>query len=318
MSAQSAPRESATAFAPATVANVASGFDILGFALSGLGDHVTVTRSRASGVKIESITGIHDSSQIPVSPEKNTATFPLIKMLEDSLPGFGFSVRIEKGIPLGSGMGGSASSAVGAVVAANAVLGGIFPKEKLLDYALEGEALASGSKHADNIAPCLFGGLTLTCPGPNPKPISLPFPKELLCVLIHPEFRLDTKVARAALKSELPLKTHVEQSARLASLVAGFCLSEVRWIGQGLEDVAIEPQRAGLIPGFAQVKKAALDAGVLGCSISGAGPSLFALTNDAEVAVRAHSAMMRAFEEAAQLPSQGWISPVSAQGARAL
>lgn len=306
---------SATAFAPATVANVGVGFDILGFAIEGIGDRVTVTRSDTPGVRIEGMAGISDAGSIPVAPEKNTAGMPLLKMLAELKPGFGFSVKLEKNIPLGSGMGGSAASAVGAVVAANALLEKPLPLEKLLHFALEGEAVASGSKHADNVAPCLFGGLTLSRPGENPVVSRLPYPKDLYCVLVHPAMRLDTQVARAALRPDLSLKLHIEQSARLAAFIAGCCTSDFDLIQRGLDDVLIEPQRSSLIPGFAAVKAAALTSGALGSSISGAGPSVFALVRDRATAVKTRDAMIEAFKTAGSLGSTGWISPISMRGA---
>ncbi len=309
--------KSFTAFAPATVANVASGFDILGFAIEGVGDEVTVSNDIQSGVVIEAIEGLSLPSSIALDPKQNTAGVPLLKMLEVAKPGFGFKVRIKKGIPLGSGMGGSAASAVGAVVAANAVLGNPFNKEQLLEFALEGEAVASGSKHADNIAPCLYGGLTLSKPGDHPDVVTLPVPENLFCVLVHPDLELKTKEARAVLKKEISMKLHSEQSAYLAALIAGFCQSDMKLIARGLQDVVVEPARAPLIPGFHAVKKAALEAGALGCSISGAGPSVFAFTDDEAKAQEMKTAMQNAFQSAGNLPSQAWISRISKTGAQA-
>jgi homoserine kinase len=307
-------------FAPATVANLATGFDILGLAIEGVGDTVTVSCTSQTGVTIEALTGNADASSIPTDPLKNTAGFPLTLMLEKFKPPFGFSVRIQKGIPLGSGMGGSAASAVGAVVAAHELLvaNGVISKlnlDELISYALEGEAVASGSKHADNIAPCLYGGLTLSFPGNLPQVSSVPYPENLFCVVVHPDLRLDTKTAREVLKKELSLKNHIEQSARLASLLLGFATSDFKLIARGLDDVLIEPQRARLIPGFAAVKAAALKAGCLGASISGAGPSVFALTSDLKVAESARALMIEAFQTYGKLPASGWISRIRKSGA---
>ncbi len=319
-----APRLRATAFAPATVANVAVGFDILGFAVDGLGDRVTVERTPAPGVRITAITGPGGvlepaaAAALPREPGKNTAGEPLLQMISALKLTHGFSISIEKGIPLGSGLGGSAASAVGAVVAANAVLDQPLSPDELIRYALEGEAIASGAKHADNVAPCLYGGLTLSWPGDEPEVVKLPYPPELICVVVHPEFRLDTRVARAALAPDLLLKTHIHQSARLALFVAGCCQSRVDWIQRGLEDVLIEPQRERLIPGFAAVKAAALGQGALGCSISGAGPSVFALFDRWDAAEKARDAMIEAFRGSGHLPARGWISPIRASGAQVL
>ncbi len=314
-------KSSVRIFAPATVANVAVGFDILGFAVNEVGDYVTVSRSEKNGVTIEPVSGISEAAAIPLDPTKNTAGFPLVKMLEQVKPSFGLSVRIEKGIPLGSGMGGSAASAVGSVVAANHLLmkeGAMkapFTNEELIQFALEGEALASGAKHADNIAPCLYGGLTLSHPGADPKVVSLPYPEDIFCVLVRPEFRLDTKIARAALKLDLSLKTHIQQSVRLALLISGLHTGNLEHLRAGLDDVLVEPQRAPLIPGFDAVKKAAMKTGVLGCSISGAGPTVFAIATTLTQANLAKEVMIAAFESHGNLSAQGWISSIRKQGA---
>jgi homoserine kinase len=311
---------SVTAFAPATVANVAVGFDILGFAIESVGDRVTVTKTDALGVSFESMSGIAGAEGIPTDPAKNTAGKPLLLMIEKFKPSFGFSVRIEKGIPLGSGMGGSAASAVGGVVAAHqlllneGVLKAPLSLAELLLFALEGEAVASGSKHADNIAPCLYGGLTLSYPGDTPDVVAIPYPKNLYCVLVHPDYRVDTQTARSVLKSELPLKLHVQQSARLASFILGCTTGDLSLLKKGLEDLIVEPQRASLIPGFAAVKAAALNEGVLGCSISGAGPAVFALTGDLGVAEAAKKEMIQAFSDAG-LSAKAWVSKILSKGA---
>jgi homoserine kinase len=311
---------SVTVFAPATVANVAVGFDILGFAMDAVGDLVTVSCTDAPGVMIAPLEGLDDAKNLPTEPSQNTAGKPLLLMMEQFKPGYGISVRIEKGIPLGSGMGGSAASAVGAVVAFHELLlktGALKTKltlGELIHFALEGEAVASGAKHADNIAPCLYGGLTLSYPGDRPDVVSLPYPKSLYCTLIHPAFRVDTKMARSVLKPDLLLKTHIGQSARLASFILGCTNHDLSLIQKGLEDLVIEPQRASLIPGFYAVKNAALSAGVLGCSISGAGPAVFALSADLKTALAAKTKMIEAFQSAG-LAASGWVSPIRAKGA---
>lgn len=317
-------RESATAFAPATVGNAGVGFDILGFAIEAVGDRITVTRTPRRGeVTIGHISG----SEVPMDAAKNTATVGLQQLCRDLGLGFGFQVDIRKGIPIGSGMGGSAASAVGAIVAANALLLEPLPKESLLKYAIAGEFVASGSRHADNAAPCLFGGLTLAMPGESPEMksdstsrsnaqvVHIPVPEEILCVLVHPEMRLDTRVARAVLKPEVPLKDHVRQSAHLAGFLAGCFRNDVELIRQGLSDLLIEPQRAHLIPGFAGVKAAALSHGALGCTISGAGPSVFAWVSSRTIAEEVRAAMVEAFLSAGLPSVEAWISPISQKGA---
>ena len=302
-------------FAPATVANVASGFDILGFAVNGVGDTVTASYQTEPGVSIAPLSGIENANHISANPSQNTAGVPVLKLLEDHTISHGIRLEIKKGIPLGSGMGGSAASAVGAIVAVDHLLGTKLPLATLLHYALEGEAIASGSKHSDNIAPCLYGGFTLSNPGVNPQVLKLPFPATLYCVLVYPEMILNTKEARAVLKKEIPLNLHSEQSSRLAALIAGMCTSDFNFIRQGLEDLIVEPARAHLIPGFNEVKSAALHAGVLGCSISGAGPSVFALTPDLKIAETAKAKMIDAFLKYGNLNARAWVSPISTKGA---
>jgi len=306
---------SATAFAPATVGNVAVGFDVLGFSVGTVGDRVTVTRIPEAG-KV-SITHINDNI-IPADPTKNTATAGLVQLCSDLRLDFGFQVDIQKGIPIGSGMGGSAASAVAAAVAANAVLDEPLPREKLIKYALIGESVASGSMHADNVAPCLYGGLTIALEigkDETPTIIQVPVPADIICVLVHPAIRVETREARAILKPELSLKNHVQQSALFAGFLAGCYGNNVSLIGQSLSDILIEPQRAHLIPGFHAVKKAAIEAGALGCSISGAGPSVFAWTSSRSVAENVRTAMVDQFMKANHHSVEAWISPVSPKGA---
>lgn len=304
-------RTSATAFAPATVGNAAVGFDILGFALSTVGDRITATRTQKAGEV--SIASISDNS-IPLDPSKNTATAGLLQLCSDLKLDFGFQIEIQKGIPIGSGMGGSAASAVGAIVAANALLDSPLPREKLINYALIGESIASGSMHADNVAPCLYGGLTLA----SKKIIQIPVPNEILCVLVHPAMRLETRQSRAVLKNEISLKSYVQQSALLAGFIASCYTGNLDLLGQSLSDMIIEPQRAHLIPGFNAVKKAALKTGALGCSISGAGPSVFAWTSSRPIAERLRTVMVNEFMKANHPSVEAWISPISQKGAHLL
>ena len=328
--------KSVTAFAPATVGNAGVGFDVLGFSIEAVGDRVTATRIPTPGKVTAEIfsesTQVNDElgkeiaqeiANLPLDPEKNTATAGLLALCRDLNLDFGFAVSIRKGIPIGSGMGGSAASAVAAAVAANALLPRPLSLEKLLKYALIGEAVASGSMHADNVAPCLFGGLTLALDSPDhwdapPLIRKIPVPSQILCVLVHPSMRLDTRAARAVLKPDLPLKTHVQQSANLAAFLTGCFTNDLTLLAQSLSDVVIEPQRAKLIPGFAAVKEAALKNGALGCTISGAGPSVFAWVPSRQIAEDARSAMVQAFLDAGLPSVEAWISPISQKGAYVL
>jgi homoserine kinase len=301
---------SATAFAPASVGNVAVGFDLLGHALVALGDRVTVRVIDEPVVRIAAVAGL----DLPLEPERNTAGAGLIRLVRDLELSFGFEVELEKGIPLGSGMGGSAASAAAAVVAASALLSEPLSEAQLLRYGMHGEEVASGSFHADNLAPCLLGGLVLARPSDPPEVVRLPVPAGLRCVLVHPSLRLDTREARAVLPSSVSLADHVAQSANLAGLVAGCFAGDLELVGRSLADLVVEPHRAPLVRGFDAVKRAALDAGALGCSLSGAGPSMFAWCNGDAAAGEILGRMVAAFEGAG-VAARGWVSPVDAPGA---
>ena len=310
---------SATAFAPATVANVAVGFDMLGFAIESVGDVVTVSITDDRSVRINEIldeTGSQAPLDVPLDAERNAATVGLVKLREDLRLDFGFQVELRKGIALGSGMGGSAASAVGGLIAANSLLEAPLPREALMKYALLGEQAASGASHPDNIAPCLLGGMTLVLSGEPFRYVLLPVPEEILTVIIHPRLRVDTRRARAILKADVSLADHVRQSASLAGFISGCFTNDVEMIRQSLDDFLIEPQRAPLIPGFAEVKAVALQQGALGASISGSGPSVFALVTSEKTAARVRDAMESAFRAQGLTEVDSWISPVNRQGAR--
>ena len=306
------PVTSASAFAPASVGNVAIGFDILGFSVDALGDRVTATRSAEPGIRILQSTGV--VSDLPRQPEKNTAGRALIAMLEDQRPGFGMDVTIHKGIPLGSGLGGSAASAVAAVVAGNALLAKPLSKLALLKFAMHGEAVASGSLHVDNIAPSLFGGLVLTVGIDNPRVKQIPVPAGVRAVIVHPHLFLSTKQARAILKRDVAMADFVWQTANLAGFISGCYTNDLDLIREGLNDVVIEPQRQQLIPGFADVRRAALTAGALGCSISGAGPTMFAWAMS-DLTGPVLQAMLGQFARH-EVVVDHWVVELNASGAR--
>jgi homoserine kinase len=305
--------EAVTVFAPASVGNVGVGFDVLGHALDAIGDLVHVRRLPERTVVLAEIRGM--AEPLPTDPLENTATAGLFHMIEELELPFGFEVRIEKGIPLGSGMGGSAASAVGAVVAANALLPRALRPAELLGYALIGERLASGAAHADNLAPGLLGGLALVHSIDPPDVVVVPVPDLVRCVLVRPYVRLDTRAARAVLPPQQAMGTYVQQSAHLAAFLAGCYSGDLGLIGRSLRDLVVEPYRAELIPGFYQVQQAAMLNGALGCSISGAGPSVFAWCAGDVVSSAVARAMTAAFGEAG-LQSDVWISSVNAPGAR--
>ena len=307
-----AARERACAFAPASVGNVAIGFDILGFAIDTLGDRVTVSRSATPGVEVTAIRGI--SGELPREARDNTAGRALLALQEAVRPDFGFSLEIDKGIPLGSGLGGSAASAVGAVVAANALLPRPVSRLELLKFAMAGEAVASGTRHADNIAPSLFGGLVLTVGIDHPRVKQIPVPAAIRAVIVHPHMYLATAQARSILKLSVDLSDFVWQTAHLAGFISGCYTDDLDMIRASFEDVVIEPQRAALIPGFQEVRRGAMEAGALGCSISGAGPSMFAWTLES-TAQAVLAAMRREFARQS-LATDHWVVEVRSAGAR--
>jgi homoserine kinase len=307
-----ATRVSATAFAPASVGNVAVGFDILGHAVAALGDRVRVTRRAEPGVVIRSITGV--VTGLPLETEKNTAGMAALALQRSLELSFGFELEIEKGIPLGSGLGGSAASAVAAVVAAAALVDEPLDRTRLLKFAMQGEAVASGSVHVDNIAPSLFGGLVLTVGIDNPFVKQIPVPESVRCVIVHPHMMLATREARAILKQSVQLSDVIWQQANLAGFLSGCYTSDLPLLRESLMDVVIEPQRQVLIPGFAEVKQGALVAGAIGCSISGAGPTMFAWAEQGDAGnVRAE--MVAAFRRHG-LEADSWVSDIGREGAR--
>lgn len=299
----------ARAFAPASIGNVAAGFDLLGQSLQGPGDHATVRRIDAPTVRICSIRG--EVPDLPLAADDNTAGRALQALRAGLHLDFGFEIELDKGIPLGSGLGGSAASAVAALVAANALLDAPLPREALYPFALAGEAVASGSAHGDNVGPQLLGGLTLATPH---RVLGLSVPAQWHTLVVHPELVLETRQARAALGGHYALGEFVLQSTHLALLITGCARGDADLVREGLRDTLIEPRRAGLIPGFTAVKAAALTAGALGASISGAGPSVFAWFETRAEAAAAQSGMQAAFADAG-LPSQAWISPVAGPAA---
>lgn len=286
----------AIAHAPPSIGNVAVGFDILGQSIDAKGDRATVRRIDAKEVRIKAIRGV--VTELPRDAALNTAGRALQALLATVNPGFGFDVELDKGIALGSGMGGSAASAVAALVAANALLDKPLTLPVLYELAKEGEAAASGSRHGDNVAPMLLGGLALA--PEKGSPISIPVPASLHCAVVHPHFVLETKRSREALRGTYALHDFVHQSERLALVLVGCLKGELDLIRRGLSDVLIEPRRASLIPGFAAVKAAALVSGALGASISGAGPSVFAWADGRAAAERAGAAMAEAFRASGQ------------------
>ncbi|WP_149196444.1 homoserine kinase [Luteimonas suaedae] len=286
----------ATAFAPASVGNIGVGFDLLGHAIDGPRDIARVRRIDAPVVRIDAIGGdAAGAGNLPLAAEENTAGRALIALRDALGLAHGFALDLDKGIPLGSGLGGSAASCVAALVAANALLDAPLPRAALYPFALDGEAVSSGSRHGDNVAPMLLGGVVMAT---ATRMIALATPAWLHCVVVHPDQVLETRRSRAALAEPYPLHAIVEQQAHLALFLTGLQRGDPALIAEGLRDVLVEPRRAPLIPGFARVKAAAFDHGALGASISGGGPSVFAWFASKAQAQAAAPAMRAGFIDA--------------------
>lgn len=304
---------SAHAFGPATVANVAVGYDLLGFSFPVIGDEVIARRTSAKGVQLFMSEG---APEIPTDPEKNTAGAGVLQMLKDFTPGFGVELEIRKGIALSSGMGGSAASAVASVLAVNELFDFRLEKEALLKYALIGESVASGAVHGDNVAPCLYGGLVLVRSLDPLEVIQLTIPR-VFCAVVHPELKISTKEARKVLSPDIKLSLAIEQMRALSGFLIACQGGDLELLKRSVVDHIIEPQRAKLIRGFSEIKKSALSAGAFACSISGAGPSLFALAETSESAEAAKAAMVEAFS-LQDIEAQGWVSPLGGKGAEVI
>lgn len=305
--------DNVTAFAPATVSNVACGFDVLGFALGAPGDEVTA-EAIASGVRIDAI--VNDHGRLPREADRNTAGVAARALLARVGHAHGVALTIRKGLPLSSGLGGSAASAVAAAVAVDALLGTKLPLDALLECAFAGEQQGAGSAHADNIAPCLYGGFVLVRRAMPPDIVRLPVPSGLTAVVVHPDLEIETAMARALLGESVPLGDAIRQWANLGAFVDALHRADFELLSRSLEDTIAEPRRAPLVPGFAQIKQAAGDAGALGCSLSGSGPSLFALCHGRDTASRVAAAMTSAVRQHIGGDPQTYVSEISPQGAR--
>lgn len=304
--------ERISVYAPATVANVACGFDIFGFAVDRPGDEVVLTKKESPGIIITEITG--DEGRLPLEVHKNTAGIAIQKYLEYiGRTDQGFEMALHKDMPLGSGLGSSAASAVAGVFAANELMGKPLTQKELLPFAMEGERVACGSAHADNVGPSLLGGFVIIRSYDPLDIIELKVPEELFATIVHPQVEVNTKDARSILEREIQLSKTIQQMGNVAGLIAGLLLPDYDLIGRSLEDVMIEPIRSILIPQFTEVKSAALGAGALGCSISGSGPSLFALSKGRETAEKVAVAMSKAFKEA-DIESEAYVSRINQRG----
>ncbi|MCB0528611.1 MAG: homoserine kinase [Saprospiraceae bacterium] len=302
------------AFAPATVGNIGVGFDIMGMALERPGDEVVARKSDTKGLRITKITG--HQGRLPYEVEKNTAGVAVLQLLEHlGETDLGIELDIHKKMPFGSGLGSSAASAVAAVLAVSELLRTGMSKRELLPFACAGEQMATGSFITDNVAPSLLGGIVLIRDGESCDIHRLHVPRGLYVAVAYPHIEILTKSARALLKPGVSMAQYVRQSANVGGFIVGLFNGDIDLIGRSLKDEIIEPQRAGLIPGFYDVKDAALAEGALGCSISGAGPSVFALCANSLVAENAGRAMKQAFAKHG-VESELFLSPVNQEGAR--
>jgi len=279
-------------FCPGTIANVSCGFDVLGLSLAGVGDYMTVTQTAIKGITISEILG----QDLPMEATQNVAGVAGLALLEALGSDAGFDIKIDKRIKAGSGIGSSAASSAGAVWAINHLLGNPFTTKELIPFAMEGERLASGVAHADNVAPALLGGFSLVRSTDPLDVISLPSPSELYATVIHPQIEIKTADSRRILKSNLSLKDAITQWGNVGGLVAGLYREDYELIGRSLQDVVIEPVRSILIPGFNEIKAAALNTGALGGGISGSGPSVFALSKGKDKALKVADAIRLAYE----------------------
>ena len=294
--------------APATVANLVCGFDVLGMCLHKPFDIMEVRLLNERKIVIQSAEGYN----LPENPSENTAGAPLIEMLHEIDGDIGFEVIIHKRIKPGSGIGSSAASAAGAAVAANLLLDGKFSNEDLVRFAMFGEKVASGVKHADNIAPCIYGGITLIRSIFPLDIVSIPAP-DLFVTVVHPQIEVRTSDARQILRKEVLLKDAIKQWGNIAGLVTGFMKNDLELVGRSLEDVIIEPVRSILIPGFDEVKHKSKEAGALGGGISGSGPSIFMLSEDEETAVAVNEVMKEIYERMG-IPYHTYVTTINHQG----
>ena len=304
-------RGSVTVHAPATIANLVCGFDVLGLALNDPCDVMTLSTSDTPGIRIQH----NDAFNLPTIPEQNVAGVSLLELMQEIDNKIGFDLIIDKHIKPGSGLGSSAASAAGVVVAANHLLGNIFSKEDLVRFAMAGEKLASGVKHADNISPGIFGGVTLIRSIFPLDIVSLTAPPMFVAV-VHPQIEVKTSDAREILRKEVLLKDAIKQWGNIAGLVAGFMKNDYGLISRSLEDVIIEPVRSMLIPGFDDVKKKSVDAGALGGGISGSGPSIFMLCEEKSTALKVEKIMKDIYDNTG-LKYHTYVTTVNNEGIKA-
>lgn len=298
-------------FTPATISNIGCGFDIMGFAIDQPGDELTLKIVDKPGVTISKIIG--DSGKLPYDPEKNTVTVAINAMLRAIDLRIGVEVEIHKGIPVGGGLGSSAASSVAGVFALNQLLNKPLPIEQILNFALQGEAIASLAIHADNVAPCLYGGFVLIRGYDPVDVIKIAVPENLYCSVIHSQVAIKTAQARAILPKQIPFSKAITQWGNVGGLVAGLLQNDFALISRSLQDVIVEPVRAKLIPHYAEIKAAALAAGAIGCNISGSGPAIFALSDNKATADKIAINMQQVANQA-NLKNTVYVSKINQTG----
>ena len=300
-------------FCPATIANLSCGFDVLGLCLDNVGDEMVIRKSAQKGIRIIKIIG----ADLPLETENNVSGVAGLALLETVDADFGFEIEIYKNIKAGSGIGSSAASSAGAVFGINALLGYPYSTKDLVQFAMQGEKLACGNAHADNVAPALLGGFTLVRSYSPLDIIKIESPSELYATVVHPQIELKTSDARSVLKQTVSLKSAIMQWGNVGGLIAGFYTKDYDLIGRSLHDEIVEPLRSVLIPGFDLIKQAALENGALGSGISGSGPSIFALSKGKETAEKIAKAMSAVYE-AINLPYEIHVSKVNSEGVKIL
>lgn len=300
-------------FCPATIANLSCGFDVLGVCLDQIGDEMVVTKTLGKAITIKEITG----ADLPLETEKNVAGVAALAMMEALQLDFGIDIIIHKRIKAGSGIGSSAASAAGVVVAINQLLEHPLPRKSLVPFAMEGERLASGAAHADNVAPAILGGFTLIRSYEPLDVIKMHTPPDLFASVIHPQIELKTSDARSIIKQQVSLKKAIQQWGNVGGFVCGLYTEDYELLGNSLQDYIVEPLRSVLIPRFDEVKQAALSSGALGCGISGSGPSIFSLSKG-EINARKVADAMRAVYEGIGVEFDIHVSPVNLEGVKVL
>ena len=298
-------------FSPATVANVACGFDVLGFCLDSVGDDMVIRKTDKKGIHITRIEGF----DLPYEAELNVAGVSALAMYDAIDVDFGFEIEIYKNIKPGSGIGSSAASAVGSVFGMNELLGRPFNKTQLTAFAIKGEAIASKCEHADNLAPALFGGFTLVKSIAPVQILEIPSPDDLYATIIHPQIEIKTSESRAILPQEVPLTDAITQWANLGSLIHALHTSDYDLIQDSLHDVIVEPHRSTLIPHFNDIKQAVIKAGALGCGISGSGPSIFSLSKGLETANKVKAAMENVYSKT-DIAFEIHVSKINTEGVK--